>query len=417
MCGILGVLGKGAPFAEADFRSALDTLAHRGPDASSIWCDDGVMLGHRRLAIIDLSQAGTQPMRDDASGLMIVFNGEIYNYLEMRTALEEKGHKFRTQTDTEVLLKGYAEWGPAVQDRCNGMWAFVIWDPKTRKAFISRDRFGVKPFYFAERNGQFLFSSEPKALHRLDPHLTEPNPAALVELIVSSRVHVGSQTVYRSISALPAAHCGFYDTASQKLTLMRYWDYPEADPSASGPYDYEYFAEVFTDAVRLRLRSDVEVGLTLSGGLDSTAVLAATKNLMTKPPACFTSVYPREEGGEIRWAQIAADRAGTSLLPVESDLRTWWDTLPKIVHHLDAPEMSPAVLPLWSIMAKARDRNVPVLLEGQGADEALGGYTYHPAENAIAHLRSGRLGAFTVDVWQMRHLQGFVWGAAWLART
>lgn len=417
MCGILGVLGNTAPFSESAFKDALDTLAHRGPDASATWFGESAMLGHRRLAILDLSDAGIQPMRDDASGLIIVFNGEIYNYLELRTALESRGHRFKTETDTEVLLKGYAEWGPAVQERCNGMWAFVIWDPGTRQAFFSRDRFGVKPFYFVDRGDQLLFASEPKALHRLDASLTEPDSSTLVELVVNSRIHIGSRTAYRSIKALPAAHSGSFDVGSGSLTQSRYWDYPEMEPGARQTGEYEEFAEIFADAVRVRLRSDVEVGLTLSGGLDSSAVLAASTALQPRPLKCFTSVYPGETGGELNWAEAAAQCAGATLTPVGSDLETWWDTLQDVVHHMDAPGFSPAVLPLWSIMAEARASNVPVLLEGQGADEFLAGYHWHSAVNALAHLRKLQLGDFAGDLWQIRKIYGLKWGAAWMART
>jgi len=417
MCGILGVLGNTARVSEAVFKDALDTLAHRGPDASATWFSEAAMLGHRRLAILDLSDAGVQPMRDEASGLIIVFNGEIYNYLELRSALVSRGHAFKTETDTEVLLKGYAEWGPGVQERCNGMWAFVIWDPKTGRAFFSRDRFGVKPFYFVDRGDHVLFASEPKALHRLDASLTEPDPGTLVELVVNSRIHIGSRTAYRSIKALPAAHSARYDTSSGSLTQSRYWDYPKTEPGTEQTVEYEEFAEIFSDAVRIRLRSDVEVGLTLSGGLDSSAVLAASTALQPRPLKCFTSVYPGEKGGELNWAQAAADCAGATLTPVGSDLQTWWDILQDVVHHMDAPGFSPAVLPLWSIMAEARASNVPVLLEGQGADEFLAGYHWHSAVNALAHLRNGQLSDFAGALWHIKKIHGLKWGAAWMART
>ena len=394
MCGILGVLGRKPKIAKKQFASALDTLSHRGPDASSTWEGENAQLGHRRLAIIDLSENGTQPFLDPQSGLLIVYNGEIYNYLELRKTLEETGHTFHTGTDTEVLLKGYLEWGDRVLERCNGMWAFVIWDPKEQCAFFSRDRFGVKPFYYARGDGSFLFASEPKALHAINPALTEVNSNAIVDLIVNTRLHVGTQSPYKHIEALPAGHCGFYHALEDKLTTRRYWDYPETHSDGSQVTNYDEFCELFDDAVRIRLRSDVEVGLTLSGGLDSSAVLSASRKVGAGGLKCFTSVYAGASGGELNWAQKAAELAGTQLTPVESNLETWWSTLENVVHHLDGPGFSPAVLPLWSIMKKSRADNVPVLLEGQGADELLAGYHWHSAINVltdIKRLNPGRL--------------------------
>ncbi len=416
MCGVLGTLGNTSAFPMNVFEAALNSLAHRGPDASLIWSDPNALLGHRRLAIIDLSDSGIQPFQDKDSGYWIVFNGEIYNYIELKKQLESLGHRFQTQTDTEVLLKGYAEWGENVQHKCNGMWSFLIWDPNKQKAFFSRDRFGVKPFYFAKSRGGFLFASEPKALHVLDQKLTEIDPNAIVELVVNSRIHVGAQTAYKNIDALPAAHCGTYDVAKQECNIWRYWDYPEADTDGDKSTNYEEFDEIFSDAVKIRLRSDVDVGLTLSGGLDSSAVLCGARNSDSTGLKCFTSVYSGAEGGELSWAQKAARLAGSELLPVESDLETWWDTLKLVVHHMDAPGFSPAVLPLWSIMKEARATNIPVLLEGQGADELLAGYHWHSAVNVLDDIRSLRVGNVVTNGSEMLRAYGFKWSMAWFLR-
>lgn len=422
MCGIIGLIGEIEGVCANRFQHALDALSHRGPDAQAIWRNGSACLGHRRLAIIDLSDAGGQPMVDPETGLVIIFNGEIYNYKELRTDLRAKGHRFRTATDTEVLLKGFVEWGAGVLDRCNGMWAFAIWDPATRRAFLARDRFGVKPLYYTNSSRRLQFASEPKALHILDRSLMAPDANAVIDFVVNSRMHAGAQTFFKSISALPAAHYAIYDATSDRFERHRYWDYPRAEPAHVDPstdqvkrHD-EDFAELLIDAVRLRLRSDVPVGLTLSGGLDSSAVLAAARSLVATPLRCYTSIYSDAHRGEQSWAETAARYAGATVEPIAAPMDGWWATLEKIVHHMDGPGYSPAVLPLWAIAAKARKDQVPVLLEGQGADELLAGYTQYAAVAALDHLRSGRVRAFAGDLQSMRATFTSKWTMAWLGR-
>jgi asparagine synthase (glutamine-hydrolysing) len=417
MCGILGATGEIRAISSAAFANALDTIAHRGPDAHAVWRDALACFGHRRLAIIDLSDAGTQPMVDPDTGLVITFNGEIYNFVELRTELVAKGHRFRTASDTEVLLKGYIEWGAGILARCNGMWAFAIWDPRKETLFLARDRFGKKPLYYASGKQRLLFASEPKALHALDPSLAEADPAALVELVINSRLHAGQRTFYRNILALPAAHYATYDTNRHRVTLQRYWDYPiPAEGRASATDDDQRFNELFIEAVSLRHRSDVPVGLTLSGGLDSSSILAAGRSVDGASSRCYTSVYSRDQRGEEHWAHIAAKYAGTSVTPVEASFEDWWPTLGKIVQQMDGPGFSPAVLPLWHLMARARRDGVPVLLEGQGADELLAGYPQYAAVYTLGHLKAGRVASFAVAVNQMRQSFSSKMSAAWLTR-
>lgn len=425
MCGILGVVGPvSQQLSREGFAAALDRLAHRGPDAAGIWRSEQTWLGHRRLAIIDLTDDGLQPMLDPESGLVIVFNGEIYNYRELRAELIAAGHRFRSHSDTEVLLRGFLQWGAGVLTRCNGMWAVAIWNPAEQSLFMARDRFGKKPFYYALNGSSLFFASEPKALHRLDPALTEPDPSAVVDLLVNSRLHLGERTFYRRILALPAAHFGHYKPGSNELTLTRYWDYPAVDarrdPGRDGSADSlrrdEAFRALFDDAVRLRLRSDVPLGLTLSGGLDSSAVLAAAHLQGSSTRHNYTSVYGAGRSGELGWAEVAASCADTTVTEVHSTMDTWAATLPSVVAHLDAPGQSPAVLPLWSIMKRAREDRVPVLLEGQGADEILGGYTWYPAAEAIARLRHGQVSGFLSLSRSMTGAFGPRWTLGWLAR-
>ncbi len=379
MCGILGWIAEGVQSHDERFSSALDTLVHRGPDDRGMFAGQGVLLGHHRLSIIDLSRGGHQPMQDPASGTVIVFNGEIYNYRELRTQLERHGHSFRTKSDTEVLLHAYLEWGPAALNKLNGMWGVGIWQPGQRKLFVARDRFGIKPFYFTHKHADFAFASEPKALLALFPNLRQPDDIAVYKFLAEGLLYTEGSSFYQGIHTLPPGHYGEYAFETGQFKTTRYWDYPEASMSSSHNLRDEAheFSRLFEDAVKLRMRSDVPVGVTLSGGLDSTAVLAASMHETPGKRVCFTSVYGGNERGEAEWAKLATAPYGVSPIEVEAPKESWLETLQQIAWHMDGPGYSPAVYPLWHVMREARKQGVLVLLEGQGADEALGGYPQH----------------------------------------
>jgi len=392
MCGILGWIAEGAQSHAERFANALDTLVHRGPDDRGVFDGQGVLLGHHRLSIIDLSRGGHQPMRDPASGAVIVFNGEIYNYRELRNQLERHGHTFRTKSDTEVLLHAYLEWGPAALNKLNGMWGFAIWQPEQRKLFVARDRFGIKPFYFTHRHADFAFASEPKALLALFPDLRQPDDIAVYKFLAEGLLYTEGCSFYRDIHTLPPGHYGEYAAETRQFKTTRYWDYPEACVSpAHDPRDAaKEFSSLFEDAVRLRTRSDVPVGVTLSGGLDSTAVLAAAMHETPGKKVCFTSVYGGNERGEAEWAKRAAAPYGIVPVEVEAPKEAWLETLQQIAWHMDGPGYSPAVYPLWHLMREARQQGVLVLLEGQGADEALGGYPQYAVIAFLSMLKRSR---------------------------
>lgn len=391
MCGILGWVTTQSTVGRARFVRALDTLRHRGPDDGDIFAADGILLGHRRLSIIDLSSAGRQPMEDPALGNVITFNGEIYNYLELRAELEALGHVFRTATDTEVLLHAFRAWGAQALNRLNGMWAFAIWQPATRTLFMARDRFGVKPFYYALTREGLAFASEPKALLQLSPELRRADDATVFRFLSAGELHAGEDTFYEAVKALPAGCYAEFGPDAGAPKIRRYWDYPAP---ASVVQDTEEaareFAHLLDDAVRLRTRSDVKVGLTLSGGLDSTAILASAQRLSPQGLRCFTSVYGGNERGEARWAAAAARPYGSVPLEVEAPKQSWLATLLDIAWHMDSPGYSPAVYPLWHLMKAARQQGIYVLLEGQGADEALGGYPQYAALSVLQQLRGVR---------------------------
>ncbi len=389
MCGILGCIGNRS-LQRKHFDSALSTLAHRGPDDQGVCEAEGVLLGHRRLSIIDLSRGGHQPMVDPESGAVIVFNGEIYNYLELREQLERYGHIFRTKSDTEVLLRAYLQWGAATLEKLNGMWAFAIWLPNQRKLFIARDRFGVKPLYYTHTKGSFAFASEPKALLSLFPDLRKPDSLAVYEFLAQGLLYTNGRSFYQDVHVFPIGHYGEYFAETNQFRMTRYWDYPdEKKISISNGHDaIEEFSALFEDAVKLRTRSDVPVGITLSGGLDSSAVLAAAMRKTAGERVCFTSVYGENERGESKWAKIAAEPYGMLPVEVEATKDGWLETLQQIGWHMDGPGYSPAVYPLWHLMREARKQGVLVLLEGQGADEALGGYPQYAIVAFLSLLKS-----------------------------
>lgn len=422
MCGILGWFGRHETADVERFGAALDLLSHRGPDDRGVMAAPGVLLGHRRLSILDLSPAGHQPMVEPASGATIVFNGEIYNHVELRSELEGLGHRFLGQSDTEVLLHSLIEWGERALPRLNGMWAFAFWQPAKQRLLLARDRFGVKPLYYRNGQGGLAFASEPKALLALFSEHRDVSEQVLLDFLGNNLLYARGESFYQGIHVLPPAHYAFYEPATGKLQLSRYWDYPEStDGALSADEAVAQFDALFTDAVRLRLRSDVPVGLTLSGGLDSTAVLAAASPHSARPLTCFTSVYGEGETGELPWAKIASDAVHAPLIAVSAPQSDWLQTMRKVAWHMDGPGYSPAVYPLWHLMQRARNENVPVLLEGQGADEALAGYPQYAVLELLGYMsgKSGQrrsLAGVAERMLALRRTFSLRWALAWSAR-
>ena len=425
MCGIVATVGID-PGLVADWGpEALTAIAHRGPDDEGSWIDGNAWLGHRRLAIIDLTQGGHQPMIDETSGVALTFGGEIYNYIELRAELEALGHVFRTQSDSEVLLAAYLQWGEGCLDRFNGMWSFVIWDPRIRTAFFARDRFGVKPLYYAMANGGLTIASEPKALIALHPQLRRVDEAALYAFLAEGQLYSGDRSFYAGIHVLRPAHCGMFQAGAASPDIRRYWALPDAArPTLSYAEAVRTFGDLLADSVGLRLRSDVPVGVTLSGGLDSSAVLqsAVTATASTEGRLrAFTSVYAAPTTlkvvDERRWAGLVAckyDRVDLEHVPASSS--DWLNVLERIVWHMDGPGYSPAVSPLWKIMERARASGIPVLLEGQGADELLGDYTQYAASALWDSLSRHRLSTFARDFGSYARTFSVRMLSLWLAR-
>jgi asparagine synthase (glutamine-hydrolysing) len=387
VCGILGIIGQRPGEPELD--AALETLRHRGPDDRGVVADEHAWLGHRRLSIIDLGPGGHQPMVDPETGVVLIYNGEIYNYVELRAELQARGHVFRSSCDTEVLLRGYLEWGRECVEHFNGMWAFVVWHPRERRAFFARDRFGVKPLCYAMVDGALAIASEPKALLAALPRLRQVDASAIRDLLVERTEHRDERTFYAQVKSLPPGHRGTFRTGDSAPRLERYWTYPDPG-STSEPDALERFSELIRDAVRIRLRSDVAVGITISGGVDSTAILDAMAAINERVRS-YTAVYPdRAAVDERRWARLAASRhPNVTLTEVPAPCERWLETLRKVTWHMDGPFRLKQVFPMWMIMERARADGVPVLLEGQGADEVFGGYAHHAALAVIDRIADG----------------------------
>lgn len=361
------------------------TLHHRGPDGHGEWNNGGVGFAHTRLAIIDASAHSAQPMHARDGSLVLVYNGEIHNFKELRNELSAAGVVFRSQGDTEVLLASFRHWGEAAFERFNGMWAAAIWDNRNRRLHLSRDRFGIKPLYFSMRGDRLAFASEPKAILAAFPEERQFNPEEVHAFLNGGSPDVNDHSFFANIYAIaPATTMSIGPTGPMRS--VSYWHFSPGAVEAEGADRAEHFRCLLADAVRLRLRSDVPVGAALSGGLDSSAVarlaVAAGATL-----DCFSLRYPGKPYDESAYAAAVADSASYRMHWVEPDPREVIDLTRDIVWHHDAPVPIRGRLPQWAIM-RAASRRVRVILEGQGGDELLAGYPHFDLPFLIDRLRT-----------------------------
>jgi len=385
MCGISGIVRKdGGPVCEERIRRMTDLVTHRGPDDSGLYFAPGLALGHRRLAIIDLNSRGRQPMiyRDR---YWITYNGEVYNYLELRRELELCGAVFRTTTDTEVIIAAYAEWGSDCLRRFNGMWAFVIYDSVERRLFLARDRFGVKPLYYTETPHEFAFGSELKQLVPLQERVRANQWAVAESLLTYFDGHT-NQTFFADIQALPQAHYMMYDLEKHTYTVHRYYELQidQMLRKISLQDAVEQFRELLIDSIRMRLRSDVNVGTCLSGGLDSSAISAlASAQYRTTSGQHFKGIHAKSietHTDESGFAQLVAEHAKIDLSFVEPSTNDFISSIDEVVYTQEEPFGGPSMFMGWYVFREAKLRKCQVMLNGQGGDEVLLGYErYYPA--------------------------------------
>ena len=367
MCGICGFTWND----ERLIKAMTDTLAHRGPNQQGSFCCEDVSLGFRRLSIIDLSGQGRQPMFNEDSTLCLVFNGEIYNFQELRPQLEQKGHVFRSHTDSEVILHAYEEWGDGCVHRLRGMFAFALYDQNRRRLLLARDRIGIKPLYYSWQNGRLRFASEIKAL-LADPQLERRiNPQAMYDYLGFEFVPA-PETMFAGIHKLPAGHLLILENG--QLRTEQYWDlqFRPRENQLSFPEAVERLRELLDQAVASHLVSDVPLGVFLSGGLDSSCIVALMRRHISGPLKTFTIGYADKSYSELDYAQIVAEHCQTEhhVLLLDS-LKP--DYVEQTLWHLDEPMTDLSTVPLYLLCKQAKEQ-VTVCLSGEGADESFAGY-------------------------------------------
>jgi asparagine synthase (glutamine-hydrolysing) len=372
MCGIVGKVyfDREQRVSEAELRTMTETIAHRGPDGEDVWVGGNVGLGHRRLAIIDLRAIAAQPMSNEDGSVWITFNGEIYNFKELRAELEARGHRFRTNSDTEAIVHAWEEYGRACVERLRGMFAFAIWDGPQRTLFLARDRVGKKPLFYFAGHDRFLFASEIKAI-LADPDVPVVPDAVALDHYLALQYVPAPQTAFTGIRKLPAAH--WMEVRDGRVEIGRYWRLRYGPKRRlSFPDAVAELRWHIAEAVRLRLMSDVPLGAFLSGGVDSSAVVAHMAQALDRPVRTFSVGFEEAGFDERPFARMLADRYATdhTELVVRPSVV---DILPRLVWHYDEPFGDSSAVPSYAIAELTR-RQVTVVLNGDGGDESFAGY-------------------------------------------
>ena len=420
MCGIAGIFFvDDEPLVDRFANGAVEILAHRGPDDAAVMRLPQGAFVHRRLSILDPTPAGNQPFVSDNGRITLIHNGEVYNYLELREELAALGHRFRTDTDTEVIAAAYAEWGEDAIARFNGIWAFALWDRARNQLLLSRDRLGVKPLYLTRLGNGLAFASEIKALRPIMSSLT-PNLSALRDFAIHAWQDHSDATFYEGIEPLPPAHNLLLDTRGP--SMRSYWVPPslsaDSDPRPRRLDDETVadFGDLLESAVELQLRSDVSLGSCLSGGLDSASIVATSAKLVAEklgpheaaPRIALTASFPGSPEDESALAAEVAARARVQHRLVGMQPRDLIETLDTILAEQDEPFQSASILAQRAVMEAARSEGIKVMLDGQGADELLGGYRHYRYAWLLGLLREHP----TAVPRALRSLRGFGVGPA-----
>ena len=377
MCGITGILNltKSAPIEESSLRQMLALLRHRGPDQFGIYLDDGVGLGSARLSIIDIG-GGQQPITNEDETLWIVFNGEIFNYVELRPDLEARGHRFGTNSDTEIILHLYEDFGPGCLSYLNGQFAIAIWDTRNQTLFLARDRLGVRPLYYTVADGALIFGSEVKAL-LADPRVrAEIDPVAL-DQVFTFWCTLSPRSIFRGIVDVPPGH--YLMARGGELRVEPYWQLHFPDAGAPVPQrDFHSYLEEFRalliDAAQIRLRADVPVGAYLSGGLDSSTIAAIVRNYTHNRLDTFSITFSDPNFDESAFQLRMAKHLGTDHQVVHTTHADIGRIFPDVIWHTEAPVMRTSPAPMFLLSKLVRDHNFKVVLTGEGSDEFLAGY-------------------------------------------
>lgn len=389
MCGICGIAipeRLNRPVDAAALVRMRDSLTHRGPDDAGVFVDGAVGLGHRRLSIVDLA-GGHQPMPNEDGKVWITYNGEVYNHRELRPALEERGHLYQTASDTETIIHLYEECGPRAVEQLRGMFAFAIWDAPRRRLLLARDRLGIKPLYYTlSDDGVICFASEIKALIDARAVRAELNYDALADY-AANRSTSGEETLFRGVKRLLPGHILVWSDG--RIRIERYWNVSFAkpdEPLSDGEY-IDQFEDLFRESVRLRLMADVPLGVFLSGGIDSSAIVAAMSEMVSEPIKTFSVAFEEREANELEYARTVARAFGADHHEVIVSPRQFFDALPGLVYQEDEPIAHPSSVPLYFVSELA-SRHVKVVLTGEGSDELLAGYDKY--RKTVFNLALGR---------------------------
>jgi len=390
MCGIAGIIGQKFNSNRSCFDKFVDSLSHRGPDSRGLWINNKkkIFFGHRRLSILDLSKDADQPLTDESNNYSIVFNGEIYNFIEIRNELIKNGFTFTTNSDTEVILKSYIYWGEDCQFKFNGMWAFVIYDSRKNQIFASRDRFGVKPFFYSLNKDSFLFASELKAFFHLDDFDTNINEVFISKALQNyTEVESIESTYVNNVKKLLPGHSLVFSLNNiSKYTLKRWWNTLDHIDHEYKSFDEESFKfrDLFLDATKLRSRSDVPIASALSGGLDSSSVVSALSSIYKNESdkrapldwnKVFIADFPNTEQDETKFALEIANFHNMKAIIKSYNPNDSFDNIEKIIYHFE--EIYDIPVALWGIYEEIRKNNISVSLDGHGGDELLFGYHHY----------------------------------------
>ena len=379
MCGIIGQINQSNPIDEQLFISMRDTLRHRGPDDAGFFLAKNklVALGHRRLSFLDLSEAGRQPMTNEDGTLWLTFNGEIYNYLELKSQLVGLGHLFKSTSDSEVIIHGYEQWGVQVLQKLKGMFAFGIWDEKNRKLFLARDRFGIKPLYYYQDTESFIFASEIKGIIENPEVKTDLDYSSLCDYLIYRYVP-SPKCIWKDLKKLPPAHYLQMNFDGQ-VEVTEYWKLSFADNIIPEKEAIEAVNNMLLDSVKTHVRSDVPIGSFLSGGYDSSA-LVQYLNMINYSAETFSIGFEGWDQSEHQYAEIVSKLYGTKHTSTLVDGGSL-DVVEKLMHYYDEPIADISIIPTF-LVSQAASKHVKAVFSGEGADELFCGYTWHLQEDS-----------------------------------
>jgi len=380
MCGILGIIDKYNTIDSAELNRAIDIVRHRGPDGKGIFIDSNIGFAHRRLSIFDLSDRGNQPMH--FKDLVIVFNGAIYNFEELKKELEYDGYKFHTRTDTEVILASYHKWGMDCVNKFNGMWSFSIYDKKNNIVFCSRDRFGIKPFYFTQINSKFCFASEIKQFTEIPGWEANINNSITIDYLKYGYLDHTDKTFFENVYQLKKGHNLIYDTNNFTFKITEYYKIEERKYDEKENFEKEKIKvrNHLFNAVKRRLKADVEVGSMLSGGIDSSIIVGLVNSIKKDSFKTVSSIYKTKKIDEEFWIDKVIELNNVVPHKIQPDVNQIFDYFDKIIWHQDEPVSGLGLFTHYKVLELSNNIGLKVLLSGQGADEIFAGYEkfYYP---------------------------------------